>query len=120
MEAGRALDALVAEQVMGWTDFLQVSKTCQPEFDVTATPPDWSGSRYHRVPDYSTNIVAAVLVEEALVGKHLGEAYAGCLVREVLGGKDPVVLTDAELLAVIRATPVQRCRAALAVMETPR
>jgi len=58
----RQLDALIAEKVMGWTDF--VPKENSPQFDVTATPPKWDCMRYQRVPDYSTSIAAAWEVVE--------------------------------------------------------
>ena len=60
----RELDAKVAE-ILGWTDFLKKTETCWPEFDVTATPPDWDSSRYHRVPEYSSDISVAQAVINA-------------------------------------------------------
>lgn len=56
MEAGRELDALVAERVMGWTR--------PPRGRVTWTAPEGYGTSFGAVPRYSTDIAAAWLVVE--------------------------------------------------------
>jgi hypothetical protein len=60
MQAGRELDAMVAERVMGWTD--RADETAfGPE--LVMRPPTASGL-HHRVPNYSTDPAADYAVLE--------------------------------------------------------
>ncbi len=79
MAASRQLDLLVALQVMGWTDHVQKTETCYPQFDVTATPPNWgeTGARYHRVPEYSNDFLVAWEVVNMLRAAGI-EVIIGC------------------------------------------
>ena len=62
MEAGRELDALIAEKVMGWT----LVGSPEQQRQGCAQPPDESpdSSRGHSCPYYSTDIAAALEVVE--------------------------------------------------------
>lgn len=61
MKAGRELDALVAERVMGWTD---VKLAKRPELGVLGRHPVRHAQEI--VPHYSTDIAAAMAVVEEL------------------------------------------------------
>jgi len=60
IEAGRELDALVAEKVMGWKPSMFSNYPWQ------LVPPDGDGSAVRQVPNYSTDIAAAWLVVERM------------------------------------------------------
>lgn len=67
--AGRELDALVAEKVMGWTN-VQANAFTPYGQDACGTPPDgikpmWNSGR-SAIPRYSTDIAAAWQVWETL------------------------------------------------------
>ena len=83
MKAGRALDALVAEHVMGWTEvnskaqwnYVESRSTGWPDCLVGMRPNDHADNVMHknwqRVPDYSTDLRAAWLVKECVPVDHL-------------------------------------------------
>lgn len=60
MKAGRELDALVAERVMGWT------KTIVDNYPWQILPPDATELKAKSCPHYSTDIAAAWQVVEKL------------------------------------------------------
>jgi hypothetical protein len=65
MEAGREMDKLVAEKVMGWSGFCCYAA----EEDLWGVPPDGKGEGLELnvpIPDYSWDIVAAWRVVERL------------------------------------------------------
>lgn len=71
MEAGRELDALVAERVMGWQRCLTEANVQQfvvvpPEWTDFSSRYWWGKSLYHLVPLYSTSIEAAWQVVEKM------------------------------------------------------
>ena len=78
MPAGRELDALIAERVMGWTNLIEytfIQRTASGEEKVTGralkgTPPAHDGSLYPvvSVKNYSTQSAAAWMVVEKLRG----------------------------------------------------
>jgi hypothetical protein len=73
MEAGRELDTIVAERVMGWINCGQLGNEWGGQWG--GCPPYWSqyGDRCLLIPSYSTDIAAAWLVVEKLrtEGLHL-------------------------------------------------
>lgn len=66
MNAGRELDALVAEKVMGWSGIDKKWDYETNESFLGGKTPDWDGRQFYEVPHYSTDIAAAWLVVEKL------------------------------------------------------
>ena len=105
MKAGRELDALMAERVMGWYvvngEFI--------ELDETARPPNYiSGTVKYFCP--STDISAAVNdVEAEIERRGLRKEYGLCLLR--------MVAVNDLWWHLAHATPEQRCKAALMAAE---
>jgi len=88
MPAGRELDAMIAEELIGWKWYSRKShdlsflvppdaapewleKWCNPSHRQAERFEDWDamqsfGSKYHRLPRYSTDIAAAWTVAEAM------------------------------------------------------
>lgn len=126
LEAGREMDVLVAEKVMGLTDIRPVTVidhrgahsepgTLGPSFRM---PGGRMGRAAEQLPHFSASIAAARLMEDAVFERGLGEAYCECLCAELFDGDQyPVRFTTDMTIALVRATPLQRCRAALAAME---
>lgn len=107
--AGRELDALVAERVMGWTRRARGHSMLM--VDVWDGPVDGPvGIAAWRIPAYSTDIAAARLVEDEIERRGLSSEYTGALAVRIRG----------DLWDLLRATPEQRCRAALVVVRTVR
>jgi hypothetical protein len=70
MPAGRELDALVAEKVMGWTDI---------NGNAAAVGCGLNHNKlWTRVPDYSTDIAAAWQVVEKLVAEGRSWTFGAC------------------------------------------
>ena len=67
MEAGRELDALVAEKVMGWKDV----NTAWPSY---GSPPE-SPDGWREIPAFSTDIAAAWEVVEKLSGPNVVDDF---------------------------------------------
>lgn len=81
MEAGRELDALIAEKVMGWTNVAERRNTfTRPG---ALIPSDWrgwsgdtpNGEREQLIPPYSTDIAAAWQVVERFSAKWIDIVY---------------------------------------------
>lgn len=103
--SGRSLDALVAEKVMA----IQVKNTspcacgCEVKYDSTGKV----------IKRYSTDMAAAIEVEDRIAELGLQDEYAARL-RDQVGTFD----FPRDIWAIARATPEQRCRAALAAVST--
>jgi hypothetical protein len=95
---GPELDALVAENLMGWKDIQRQADRCWGKKQDRA-------GRWRRspVPDYSTEPGNAYLVEERIKELGLSERY----------GKELAKITHAMKVPTEWASPDQRCRAAL-------
>jgi hypothetical protein len=109
--AGRKLDALVAELVMGWTDAVISNYPFQFHYLPNSDPP------YKRTPNFSTDIAAAWQVVEKM-----GASFD----KLTLVGSDAQtwrcsVLRDGIFPRVADApsAPLAICRAALACVSTP-
>ena len=106
IEAGRELDAQVAEKVMGWR---HVRETGPPD-DLYGQEPGRSGTVYI-VPHYSTDIGAAWAVVERL-------RDIDCdLTIESAGNQWHVSLLVGAIVGTAQAAPLAICRAALKVVE---
>lgn len=119
MPAGRTLDALIAEKVMGWRVERQSGNS------------PWlvghDGNRWTRIENhpFSSDIAAAAEMEREIERRSdLGNIegihvrYALALAHEIgFPGFSCFGWTD--LFRLIRATPVQRCRAALQAVGEP-
>jgi hypothetical protein len=123
MDAGRELDALVAEKVMGWSD---IDLEDQGDFGVPpeARIPDaygrtvsWYASPFEQFPHYSTDIAAAWLVVEKVATIDKGEP--GGLEVAVLHYPDRCechIETNSAAFLVVEGAPTAPhaiCRAAL-------
>lgn len=122
LEAGRELDALVAEKIFGWQ---RRPFECNAEQRVVV-PPGWTdfSSRYwwgkdinSQVPAYSTEIGAAWQVAECFDEVQLWKGPHGWSCRMERGEDEHVQHGEA-----LRAdtAPLAICRAALAAIETLR
>lgn len=123
--AGRELDALVAERVMGWADINQGTRKW------TGIPPGrrsdtFSLAQFVAVSHYSTDIAAAWIVTRKIKDLDLKHEYVVALVNiifaNVKGGVECTMnwlkATSDFAWLMIHATPEQRCQAALkAVVE---
>jgi hypothetical protein len=126
LSAGNETDALVAIKVMGLTVATDARASrggaIDPYFrdaDARARE-EWypNGMACRRIPRYSTDSTAALVMEDRVFVDGYGEAYCECLCNETFGQQWPSPhFTSAEVVALVRATPLQRCRAALAAME---
>ena len=70
-----------------------------------------AGGEGDPLPRYSTG-ADYLLMEDELCARGRGEEYAACLQLVVFGCR-PAVLTDYHVSRLLRATPEQRCKAAL-------
>ena len=105
MQSGPALDALIAERVMGWKDVeRQGSRYWGKKRD--------KAGRWRRVaiPEFSDDPTTAYVVDERMRELGLAEKYSRELAK----------ITRARNLPVEWATPHQRCRAALKTMKNTR
>ncbi|WP_156088563.1 BC1872 family protein [Mycobacterium tuberculosis] len=119
MESGRKLDALVAEEVMGFTVYQAVEANNYYRLldsDGHAVDP-FGGEReteeeaWNDCYYYSTDMSAAWEVEEIFKGEVGFRASYVARLKEVLG-------PNAWMFDFVHATPEQRCKAALlAVLE---
>lgn len=128
MAAGPKMNALVAEKVMGWKSCTADIVLCSNGTQRTVLDGNaWKlpiGDTYvfkTVTPLFSTDISAAYAMEEEL-SKMDGHIQVGYVSRlyEILNipFSKPLPLSTEESLKLIRATPEQRCRAALkAVMN---
>lgn len=108
LEPGPELDALVAEQIMGWKDVHRQTKT---EGVYWGKKPDKAGRlRSGRVPDYSTESSLASDVESRVKELGLLEEYT----------KELSNIVRAKGLPASWASPAQRCRAALKAVKGKR
>jgi hypothetical protein len=92
----RALDAALA-RAMGWAGYPQVS----------------SGG----VPAYSTNPTAIRLAEDEIERRGLQDEYMTALFEIVFNASFEQYVNTHEIWRIIRATPEQRARAALAALN---
>jgi hypothetical protein len=102
MQPGPALDALVAERVMGWKDVqLQGNRSWGKKKD--------KAGRWRRVavPDFSEEPTTAYAIDERMKELGLAEKYS----RELAN------ITHAKNVPTEWATPHQRCRAALKTIK---
>lgn len=130
--AGVTLDAEIASRVMGWTDVSEKQMWSFPEdltdpnaqaepdgFELRGLPPGATeGGGERAVPGYSTKIAAALLVEDEMERRGLGVEYMVALAHRI-GFSGFSTLGWADLFKYVRATPLQRCRAALVVGASP-
>lgn len=118
MPAGRTMDALVAEKVVGWKKrYCSCSDgVCG---DMWFPPDDDCGCGYSEIslPSYSSDIAAAWEVDCAIAQQegHIQLGYVQAL-HILLGIPSNTVLNVGQELKLIRATPEQRCKAALKAM----
>lgn len=140
LEAGRELDALVAENVRGWhwVSYLGVSVLLSPEWHLNydmqeglrfpskrehidgqwfvntgVHPKEWDYDCYPPFKYYSTDIAATWEMEEMIEQRGLNLRYTQALIS-VLVSEGLAPEHDEELWwALIHASPYQRCRAAL-------
>ena len=136
LQAGRELDALVAEKLFGWT---HVGTSAAYGYPPDSTIPTeerepavgWPPRAYTKqVPKYSTDIAAAWQVVEKLSEKYRvcvhrranGDVGEGDNLYEIVIWLDFWNCDPEKPLAVIRAmtAPLGICRAALKVSATPR
>jgi hypothetical protein len=124
MEAGRELDALVAERVMGWK-FIPLPKRNRSGLCINCGRAVWDDPRNRQTElgicneedcRYSTDIAAAWLVEERIAELGLIDEY--CIELNAIanahwddGKRQP------QRWQLIHATPEDRCRAALKAVE---
>lgn len=120
IETSRDLDARVAERVMGWC---QETSHITPKATVTSwrapagtLPIPYLLNFFGDIPLLSADPAAARLVEDEIERRGLWRAYTEALLLAVID-LPPGVDTIFEGWALIRATPEQRCRAALAAVE---
>lgn len=118
MEAGRELDIHIAEKVMGWRHIRE-----DPKGYWAGRSPDSNplSLLHSEVPRYSTDMNAAWEVEVEIERRKVGREYIAALL-DILDIADvPPGVTDGftwevtyvSLLYILRATPEQRCLAAL-------
>ena len=103
MQAGPALDALVAERVMGWKDVQrQENRTWAKKKD--------EAGRWRRVavPDFSGEPTMAYAIDDRMKELGLAEKYS----------KELGKMTHAKNVPMEWATPYQRCRAALKTIRS--
>jgi hypothetical protein len=112
LPAGRELDALIAENVMGWKDVRRENIGKGGKRNVyRGKKPDKLGRwRSADVRPYSTNPTDAYLIPPRIKELGLWQKYLKELAR----------ITHAKRLPVEWATPEQSCRAALAVVKRRR
>jgi hypothetical protein len=114
MNAGRELDALVAEKVMGWTDIHPCPEDDMREYgeDLWGRQPG-SAHNQQNVPYYSTDIAAAWRIFEKMHGhvERRGHPVPGeeWLAQMWFGGQGAN--------AYASTAPLALCLAALAVMD---
>lgn len=122
MDAGREMDALVAERVMGWAIFTH---------NEGPNPPYWyreetdNHSFHLPIPKFSTDIAAAYAMEERIEELGLTERYIVELARIACGydGLPETLirlqrgLYEDQIWAMVHASPADRCRAALRAVE---
>lgn len=110
MEAGRELDALAAEKVMGWTVQLIVGP--QDAFEEWRDPRGW---RYGPEPKpYSTDIAAAWQVVEQMQGRELTDIAVSWDIRD---DKWCWVARFGRTERTGYTAPTAICRAALAALS---
>ena len=130
LEAGRELDALVAEKVMGWT-WGEYSPPVEGPSKILRPPESWAPSPdrapgsevscpgwHFRVPQYSTDIAAAWEVVEKMVPIKYGFNLAIESPPGPWGDWEVHFYNGGTHLAFADTAPLAICRAALlAVME---
>ncbi len=117
MIPSEALNALVAEKVLGWTHKAIPYSMAQPDLMVDrwslpdGRPAPLLGIGLSNLPPLSTDHAAARLVEDAIERRGLELDYTQALARLVRpDDRHWAVRTS---WALLRATPAERCRAAL-------
>ncbi len=124
LEAGREMDTLVAEKVMEWHQdggpfWIRADKTQVLGWTVDPLPRGWENASMSDRFRPSTSISAAFEMEGVLseMDGHIQVGYVSRL-YEILDIPFGRVMTTGNTIKLIRATPEQRCRAALkAVMK---
>lgn len=109
MDAGRELDTLIAEKVMGY----HRATESEPYWNSLAVWVEENGERWEQIPDYSTDIAAAWQVVEHLHGRVVIDHWSrgAYKVMIYLPAKPPSVEASAE------SAPLAICRAALAALS---
>lgn len=113
MEAGRELDAVVAEKVMGW------KKTPVDNYPWQMLPPDATELKVKSCPRYSTDIAAAWQVVERFRRGSEQTGVAACVGIEICDGCEPdtTVWIYSPMIAHVEVTeqnaPLAICLAAL-------
>jgi len=111
---GRELNTAVAEKLMGWKRMPVESVFGNFMY----APPDGSHQRWPvGVPAYSSDVAAAKQVEDRIAELGLEHEYAGALLEQT-GNTQYQSSLPVIVWAIVRATPEERCRAALSVIET--
>lgn len=126
---GRALDAAVAERVMGWRkmrmgadingrndgDLLVSALTTESQEQAIRSQLPTMGRipEYSLVPRYSSNYNAICEVRAEIERRGLQNHF--CSILDDMTNDDPGMLIDA--WAFLNATPEQQCRAALKAVE---
>lgn len=105
MDAGRTLDALVAEKVMGW--IVDWGKHGPGDY-ITTNPKD-DEDEWRELPRYSTDLAATVAMEQEIARRGLQDAYTDALLA--LKPESDFTASDHWWLAT--APPRARCLAAL-------
>lgn len=128
MDAGRELDALVAEKVMGWLRINAPYEVYGAGGEPSGLEPVGGGyARFAIVPNYSTDIKASWRVVEAMrargyyaeVSDHISDLDVRCAMFAPRAGwgYDPYEHSwDREYQAAEATTPLAICRAALAAL----
>ena len=107
MQAGPALDALIAEKIMGWT---RIPRGTHAGLRDEAWTNDDGDSAVFELPPYSINIADAWLVVEKLLDKFAAidvtryKTYADCEIMEDdkdYGGLRPAASVEAETVPLV-------------------
>jgi hypothetical protein len=120
MEAGRELDALIAEKVMGWMRVNSPHKITGASGEPSGFEPIGGGyATFAVVPHYSTGIAAAWLVVDAMRARGAAVLlrYDMAYANEWEAGFG--VASDKFPSAHAPTAPHAICRAALAALEEP-
>lgn len=120
--AGRDLDARIAERVMGWRNIRNIEDDGRARELVGSRP----GSTYEWevVPRYSTERVAALIVEDRISALKLSARYMAKLIAALDIPIEPYpqhaamfTVYEMSLWHLRRAEPHHICRAALGAVE---
>jgi len=113
-DTARALDAQVAEEVMGWQRFPYLMEPA-PGTVRYCPPGRVHVSTIEKVPPYSTDYTAVRLVEDEIERRGLGPRFVAelgaCVCLEY-------PYANRGVWRILRASPEDRCRAALSAVRS--